>query len=986
MSEFFDRNLHSIDPDLNVFSHDDEGRSNYYSIDDYNMLFENSMPCPRIRLINYNIRSFFANGPSFESMLQYFIQKPNFIILTETWNSLNTIDLGSFGYSGYHVFREYPKRGGGVSIFCDLNLKSKKENKFSKISEVIETCCVSVELENSYFVILGVYRPPNGDKLEFIQNLNLTLNAEFFFNAEFVIMAGDINLDLNNVECPIVNNYVNFLNSMLFFPLITRPTRFPSDLTSSDPSVIDHIWINKFSSFISGILNIDFTDHLPTFLHLSPNQNYVEKSDKIKIQFRPFSSSNLENLITILNSTNWEISTDLGGSDCVDVFIRKLNDAYCRAFPLKTKFLSKKRLEKPWLSREILSLIRQKSEYFKLYKLGIISKQTNNRFKNKVNKITLRAKNSYKLRKFESCWGKPKESWEIVKELMGQNSKNCRIEEIIVDGISYKSDVEIANKFVEFFSDVAVDLNENLPPPTTSPSSYLPNVTSFFKFFHFKESECAKIVSNLKITKSDVNFVPVRIFKQICPHIIVPLTRIINRCFVEGVFPESFKIGRINQIFKSGDPTNPSNYRPITSLPYLSKLFETCLCHRLTSYFNKFGLFTHSQFGFRKNMSTSDAIIKLTNRIYSSLNSKEYNANILIDYKKAFDTVNHTILIEKMFHYGIRGSTLTLIRNYLTGRKQYVAIGGVRSEVRDVTLGIPQGSCLGPLLFILYVNDFPQVSPVLNSILFADDTTIGFSHENFNTLVEQLNYELVRVRNWTLANRLTLNVSKTNAIIFSNRFVPDNLDFSFHLDNNDINIVQEVKFLGVYIDSKLNFRKHINCITGKIARNTGIFYRIKNSLPLKARINFYYGFIYPYLSYGVIVWGATSENHLHNLIIQQKRFIRLLADSPFLEHTTPLFSKFNLLKFEDIYKYNVCTYMYSNQNNAEFQIQHQISTRNRNRLISSFNRLGISQRSITFVGPNIWNNLPPSIKLSTSLSVFKSKLKSHLLEKYHPLQ
>ena len=270
--------------------------------------------------------------------------------------------------------------------------------------------------------------------------------------------------------------------------------------------------------------------------------------------------------------------------------------------------------------------------------------------------------------------------------------------------------------------------------------------------------------------------------------------------------------------------------------------------------------------------------------------------------------------------------------------------------------------------------------------LFADDTTVGLSNRNLNSLVSQLNTELTRVRDWTLANRLTLNVSKTNAIIFSNRSVPDNLHFSLHPDNNSIDIVNDVKFLGVHIDRKLNFSNHIKYITGKIARNTGIFYRIRSSLPLKARINFYYSFIYPYLSYGVIVWGATSANHLNNLIIQQKRFIRLLADCPFLEHTTPLFFKFELLKFSDIYTYNVSNYMYSNQTNDEFQIQHQIPTRNRNRLLPSFNRLAISQRSITYAGPHTWNELPTEIKLSNSLNIFKSKLKRYFIQKYSPVQ
>jgi len=261
-------------------------------------------------------------------------------------------------------------------------------------------------------------------------------------------------------------------------------------------------------------------------------------------------------------------------------------------------------------------------------------------------------------------------------------------------------------------------------------------------------------------------------------------------------------------------------------------------------------------------------------------------------------------------------------------------------------------------------------------------TTVGLSHKNFDSLVSHINSELINVREWTLANRLTLNVSKTNAIIFSTRHLPNHSNFSFSIDSNKIDVVNDVRFLGIYIDSRLNFSKHVDYITGKIARNTGIFNRIKNFLPLKSRINFYYSFVYPYLSYGVIVWGATSHNHLNNLIIQQKRFVRLLADSTYLAHTNPLFSKFKLLKFIDIFKYSVSIYMFSHHSDEEFQTQHQIPTRNRNLLVPSYNRLTGSQRSITYTGPKTWNELPICIRNSKTLSVFKRKLKTHLLEAY----
>lgn len=195
---------------------------------------------------------------------------------------------------------------------------------------------------------------------------------------------------------------------------------------------------------------------------------------------------------------------------------------------------------------------------------------------------------------------------------------------------------------------------------------------------------------------------------------------------------------------------------------------------------------------------------------------------------------------------------------------------GVCSTERDFLIGIPQGSCLRPYLFLIYVNDFPRCSSFLSSVLFADDTTVSFSHHDYNSLISIMNAEILNIKNWTESNRLTINISKTNAMIYSNRNIPDYRNYPIVFDGNEINFTSNQKFLGVFIDNRLNFAKHVNYISKKISRNTGILYRIKRFLPRTARIQFYYSFIYHYLSYSILVWGATYETHLRNLVVQQK--------------------------------------------------------------------------------------------------------------------
>ena len=537
-----------------------------------------------------------------------------------------------------------------------------------------------------------------------------------------------------------------------------------------------------------------------------------------------------------------------------------------------------------------------------MYRRGEITKQTNNQIKNKLNKDINNAKHKYFLDEFAKHKKNMKRYWIILNQISGKTKNKNEIVEILDGNNSLTSKPEIVSKFSDFFSNIALQLDNDLQNSTESPLQYLTSNPRSFFCSPVTESEVEKLILNSKITKTDVNQMPIKILKNLRYYVSAPLSKIINSSFLSGIFPHDLKLARITPIFKNGDNRITSNYRPIASLPFFSKIFERCMTNRLLSFFNKNSLFSQSQFGFLKNKSTEDAVIDLTEAIYDSLNSKKHHVSLMIDLKKAFDTVNHNILLKKLQLYGIRGIGLDWIRDYLTNRRSYVALGKDSSGTKVTNIGIPQGSVIGPILFIIYINDLPKTSDYLRATLFADDTTLSFSHADFNTIKTTLNTELSNVEKWTTANRLTINVNKTEMLLFSNLPVPPDYNNQIAFTNEILTFKSSCKFLGVLLDDKLNFSDHINYVISKISRTTGILYKIRNQLPIQARLNFYYSFVYPYLTYNITSWGGTNQTHLQPLIIQQKKIVRIMTNSHFLEHTTPLFHRLRLLKIPDIYE------------------------------------------------------------------------------------
>ena len=451
------------------------------------------------------------------------------------------------------------------------------------------------------------------------------------------------------------------------------------------------------------------------------------------------------------------------------------------------------------------------------------------------------------------------------------------------------------------------------------------------------------------------------------------------------------KIAKVIPIFKKGDKKEVNNYRPISLLTGISKILERIIYTRLINFLQVNDIFSNFQFGFRQKHSTSHALLTFIEKVTQAIDKHSHMLGIFLDFSKAFDTINHKILLKKLYHYGIRGKALEWFRSYLSNRQQYVCVNDAKSHTQNIECGVPQGSILGPLLFIIYINDFHRSSSILSFILFADDSNLFFSHPNPHALLNIVNAELKKVTEWIKANKLSLNLLKTKYMLFSNTIetLPGHIIF----DETPLEKVTLIKFLGVYVDCKLSWKHHITTTCKTISRNIGVINKLKYVLPSSVLLMLYSSLILPYLNYGILVWGNTHQVLLDKLLLLQKKSMRIIFNLHPRTHTDDLFFHNKILKVKDLYLFHLGQLMFNfktknlpkifDQTFNRNDLFHNYPTRRSNEYHLPLFRTILAQNTFVYTGPNYWNNLDNNLKIITSIHSFKNKLKQLLLQPYN---
>ena len=514
-------------------------------------------------------------------------------------------------------------------------------------------------------------------------------------------------------------------------------------------------------------------------------------------------------------------------------------------------------------------------------------------------KLCRTAKILYYQKQFQYATGNSKKIWRLANEVTGRPLKRGSSKTIgPIEGCN--SDKETAKAFNDHFTDIAPKLAKALPKTNKSFRDYLPKIDETvtpMTFRHVHADEVEYIIKNLKAkTSYSHDFCSNKQIKYIKDEICHPISHLINISLKTNYIPEYWKEAKVTPVFKGGDHTTPDSYRAISILPSFSKLLEKAVATQIFEYLDRNKIMYPFQFGFRPNHCTEDLLLKLTEQIFNARNCKKHMISIFLDFKKAFDTADIEILLEKCKHYKLPHEWL---RCYLTRRKQYTQINDVKSDKRDVEMGVPQGSILGPLLFLVAILDLPNCSDFV-SLKYADDTSLTLIGEELDSLVQNANSMLKETVEWCLANKMTLHPNKTKWMIFSHGKTDEKL-FIQDIEIERIKDNSSFKLVGVHIDPKLTWKNHIDNIRSKIGQAMSLIIRSKNYLPKQTKILLYKSLIQSQIEYCLPVWGNALDTHMEPLKIIQRKIIRVITNSKYNSHSEPLFSQAKALTIEDMY-------------------------------------------------------------------------------------
>lgn len=931
-----------------------------------------------LNILHVNIRSINKNFDNLLILLEQIKEiNVDIILLTETWNVSNINYFNLEGYSNYYNDAHNNQNDGLVIFYKDSLLDFTVSNiKFSETSGVR----IKLAFNKINYGITAIYRSPSTDTALFLTQLENYLND--IHKEKIEIIVGDINIDTLNLETNTSSSYLNILALHNYSRIITDPTR----ITSETKSCIDHINLRTKNNIkdllVSGyVLQSDITDHLPILINFefkNNKNNQTKETQKRKFKI----SIDYESFNKDLNEETWHNILD-----CEDV-VRATNnfiDIYKMYLDRHThtkKIKNSLQKIKPWISMAIIKSIRQRDAL----KIKLINQKNNIELKtqyriyrNKLNKVIKAAKIlHYKNKLNNNKTNNLKETYKIISEVSNEKNKESSNIKLVHNNVEITDNKEIASIMNEFFINIGQNLAKKI--------DYGPKITHK----HLNESlflnpvSSNEIIEHINSLKNNSSPGPDKItsltIKNSHTYIIEPIKHIFNLIFNTGIIPGYFKESIVTPIYKEDKKNDVNNYRPISQINSFAKLLEHCLKNRLTHFLDKYNILSKNQFGFIKGSSTENAIHKLCTLVNTNLNNSKKCITVFLDLAKAFDTIPHSLLLEKLENIGIRGTALNVFKSYLTDRKQAVKIKDYISEKATIKTGCPQGTVISPILFLIFLNDLCNLSINGEIISYADDTCLIFEGDTWEQTLNTASNGLNIVYGWLNSHLLSLNIKKSTFLTFSITKA-DEPPLNRIYFNNQLNFIEKrnsVKYLGVMVDNHLKWNIHTEFISSKLRKLIHKFYLIRDIFTRDILKNIYTALVESVLRYGIRSWGGLYNSGLKVLQTMQNYIIKVAFKKEKQYSTDSLYRDTKLHDIRSLYIINSIIFIHKS-NDIQF-INHKHGTRKKinQEVIISKNNKQLCQRNGNYFAKKFYNSLPLEIRNLSNRKTYIKTVKTYV--------
>lgn len=942
-----------------------------------------------LSLLSLNIQCLRNKG----GMLELFINDspPDFLCLCEHW--LGQDEAGLFQIQGYKMMNAFCRLDhshGGTIIYVRDKLSSecKSIERYTRMSAELTFECAAVIFKRNT-VILCVYRSPTGSIDAFIACLSDIVGDIVSGGLTTIIICGDFNIDNLKFSCHRSYLYDVF-NSYNLRSLINSPTRVAHRVDGvTTCSGLDYMVTNISEGNIKSCENFHpgFSDHhcqLLTWATSGGSVGVNRSPIKISFQARQFSDINIAEFRRFFTAGDYltcqsNVPNPENVSSYFDAFWEHLMWCFTTAFPLVTKRRCINAGPKH-VVKFSFTLKKQMKDLSDLRYLcsGFHSDILYDTYKTKRREVIGSIdceKRSFYSDLISNSKNKTKTTWQLVNN----PKKSHKVVKVNYDGRLVDDNAQLVKIFGEYFSTVVqLKLQDHFGRSLSQEctTSRIGSMESLFLAPVVADDVLSVINSLHNRCSAGYDDMPAFFVRKCGDVLSGAIANIFNTSVEHGHFPAFLKTAIVVPVPKKGDQNDLKNYRPIALLSTISKILEKLMVNRIYAFLDKYNLLGRFQHGFRSGHSTETALTGIIQHINDKVDKNEYVVLVSFDLSRAFDTLHPGFVSEKIAKLGLRGRINDWLTSFLSDRDFVVRVGGTRSDHYTTNLGTPQGSVLGPLIFILYINDLSEYLSEGELFAYADDIALVISDPILGGVCQKVNRVINEFKTWCAKNRMIINFDKTTLLKFRSG-LHKNAPFSPTLLNTSINFTESVTLLGTVMDCDLTWQQHVDKVAGRLNSAYYALSSLKGKLGSEALLTVYYGVFYPHLSYAILVWGLSP--HAHRLFILQKRAIRLIFDIK-RRHTCSLtFKNYNILTLTCIYLYKTITLIHSSRSILTTRAEvHKHNTRQNDRICISQHSHTYFQKSPMFAGVRFYNLLPPAFRNTANIRIFKSKLRNFL--------